>query len=87
MRTEVTRITVCNTTGSTAKYSVYHDDDGSTFDQSTALYYAVSLAANTTVELMTYGPGLYVAKSGQIAVQTDTGSALTFTLYGNTETR
>ena len=87
MRTEITRIVVANTTGSAANYSLYHDDDGSTFDQTTALYYTVSLAANTSVELIGAAAGLFVSKSGQIAVQTGTGSALTFTIYGVTETR
>lgn len=89
MRTEVTRIIVCNTTGSAASYSIYHDDDGSTFDQTTALFYAVSLAANSTdvIDFGGAGGGVMVSKTGQIAVQTGTGSALTFSLYGITEAR
>jgi hypothetical protein len=81
---EITCIVVCNTTGSAATYSVYHDDDGSTFDQTTALWYEVSLAGNSTalINFDGVGGGLHVARNGQIGFKTGTGSALTVTLYG-----
>ena len=85
--TEITRIVISNTTGSAANASLFHDDDGSTFDQTTALMYAVSIPANSTtmIESGGAGSGFHVKPSGQIGVQTGTGSALTFTLYGITE--
>lgn len=84
--TEITTIYVANTTGSAASFSLYHDDDGSTFDATTALYEAVSVAANTTTVIRASAPGggLAVSKVGKIGVKTSTGSALTFTLYGVT---
>jgi hypothetical protein len=86
IRTEISRIIVCNTTGTAAALSIYHDDDGSTFDATTALYEGVSLAANATMEIKSegIGSGLMVSKDGQIGVKTGTASALTFTLYGTT---
>lgn len=85
--TEITRIAICNTTGSAAAASLFHDDDGSTFDQTTALMYAYSVAANTThwVKAEGEGCGIVVKPAGQIGVQSGTGSALTYTLYGITE--
>ena len=83
--TEITRIVICNTTGSAANYSLYHDDNGSTFDQTSALFYTVSLAANSTQNIeLTPGSGLMVSKDGQIAFQAGTGNALTCTIYGVT---
>jgi hypothetical protein len=84
--TEVTLITVCNTTGTAAAFSIYHDDDGTTYDDSTALYRAVSVAANTTVriEFQHAGGGISLSDTGNLAVRTDTASALTFTVYGIT---
>lgn len=83
--TEITRIIICNTTGTAANYSLYHDDDGSTFDATTALYETVSLAANSTVDISAeLGAGLMVSKDGQIGVKTGTANALTFTIYGVT---
>lgn len=87
MRTEVTKIVICNTSGSSAKFSVYHDDNGTTYDQTTALYYGVALTGTAVIEAQFPGGGFTVASGGNLAVQTDTGSALTFTVYGAPETR
>jgi hypothetical protein len=90
MRTEVTLLVIANSTGSAAAYSIYHDDDGTTYTAATALAEVVSLAANTSVYLLTSpapGCGLVVKAGGTLAVKTGTGSALTFTLYGVTEAR
>lgn len=90
MRTEATLLVIANTTGTAAAYSVYHDDDGTTYDATTALAEAVSLAANATVYLLASpapGCGLVVRSGGTLAIKTGTGSALTFTLYGVTEAR
>ena len=84
--TEIRKIAICNTTGSSALFSFYHDDDGSTFDQSTALHYQEAVPANTTTYInadMEAG-GISISTGGQIGVQSDTASALTFTLYGRT---
>ena len=85
--TEITRIVVCNTTGTAAAMSIYHDDDGSTFDATSALYESTSIAANESVEIKaeSIGGGLMVAADGQIGVKTGTASALTFTIYGITQ--
>lgn len=87
MATEITRIVVCNTTGVAAKFSLYHDDNGSTFDADTALYVDKSVAANESAVIEAQGPnsGITVSKDGQIGVKTDTANALNFTLYGITE--
>ena len=86
IRTEITRVVVCNTTGAAVDFSLYHDDDGNTFDQSTALYYEVSLGANETLEIISesVGSGLMVASGGQIGARASAANALTFTLYGIT---
>ncbi len=73
-------ILVCNTTGSAATFRLFIDDDGTTYDQTTALYYDVSVAANTTLQIdlkLTMDDS-----SGNLAVQTGTNNALTFTAFG-----
>lgn len=87
LRTEVTAIWIANTSAAAAEYSLYHDDDGSTFDQTTALAYSVVIPANSTVLITAdqLGGGIAVSKDGQIGIQTDTSNALTFTLYGVVE--
>lgn len=86
LQTELTHIVVCNTTASLVDFSIYHDDDGSTFDQSTALYYETTIEANTSerISARTINAGISIKKGGQIAVQSSTASALTFTGYGIT---
>lgn len=76
----IKNLTVCNTTALTAKFRVFVDDDGTTYDESTALFYDAEILANTTV-----GIGGFRAmnnSSGNFAVRTDTADALTFTLDG-----
>lgn len=85
-RTELTRIAVCNTTGTAATFRLFHDDDGTTVDQTTALYYDVSVAANATQVILaeTIDGGITISKDGTIGFATGTGSALTITGYGKT---
>lgn len=84
--TEVTTIFVCNTTGSTVSFSIYHDDSGTTYNNTTALYRLVNLAANSTtkVEFHGAGGGIAVRNGGTIGLETSTDAALTFSIYGVT---
>ena len=83
-RTVVTRIIVCNARASATTFSVYHDDDGSTFSTATALYKAKAIAANTTetIEAQSPGSGIGMRSGGRIGVDAGTADALTFSLYG-----
>lgn len=80
VQAKVAQIIICNTTGGAAAYRIFHDDDGSTYDQTTALFYDVSLAANTS-EVLDMEIEM-TASGGNLAVRTDTNDALTFTVYG-----
>lgn len=77
----VRNVVICNNTGSAATYRIFHDADGTTYDQSTALAYDVSLSANTTTILEVYWPASQSA--GNFAVRSGTGNALSFTFYGD----
>ena len=73
-------VIVCNTTGTTAAYRIFLDDDGTTYDQSTALFYDISLGGNATDII-----DVFLAmdnSSGNLAIRTDTASALTFSCFG-----
>lgn len=71
---------VCNTTAGAALYRVFLHDTGTTYDQTTALFYDVSVAGNTTAIIEIFGA--MSQDAGNIAVRTDTANALTFTLMG-----
>jgi len=79
------KIIVANNTAGAIAYRIFHDDDGTTYDQSTALAYDVSLAANTSTEVPSDGWIAADNPSGRIAVRSATGDALTFTAYGISE--
>jgi len=80
VNTDVKTLVVCNQTAASADYRVFHDDNGTTYDETTALFYDVTLSANAT-DILPLHIGMD-DDSGNIAVRTDTNNALTFTLYG-----
>jgi hypothetical protein len=80
IETRVTAITVCNTSGAAATFRIFHDDNGTTYDQTTALYYDVPIAADDTVTLEVFI--LMNDATGNLAVRTSVNDALTFTAYG-----
>jgi len=85
MSAEILTIVICNTTAGAESFRLFHDKDGTTYDETTALFFDESLAANTTrIITFTEGSGLWCYRdaSGNVAVRSSTGSALTFTVYG-----
>ena len=78
--TLIKSIVICNTSSGAVTYRVFHDDDGTTYDTTTALYYDVSLAANTSIVLEF---NLVMNDStGNLAIRTSVADDLTFTCYG-----
>ncbi len=73
-------LVVCNTSASSALFRVFHDEDGTTYDETTALFWDVSISAGETVSITGLMAGY--TNAGNIGVRTDTANALTFTLYG-----
>ena len=74
-------IILCNTTGTDETFRVFLDDNGTTYDQSTALFYDVPIEANTTVELDSYIP--MNNSSGNLAYRSSTANAITITVSGS----
>ena len=79
-QTTIQNIIVCNTTAGAVTFQVFADADGNTYDEDTALYWNVSLAANTTLVLEA---NMYLnALAGSIGVRSASADALTFTVNG-----
>lgn len=75
---KVEKVVVVGTAAAVA--SIFHDENGTTYDQSTALMYDRTVAAN---ESIIFEIGAYMNDpSGNLAVKTSVNSALTFTAYG-----
>ena len=85
--TEVTRIVVCNVSGSPATFRLFHDQGGSTYDQTNALRYDVSVANGAFAEIIggSEGAGLQLEVGDTIGVRSSVLDALVFTAYGQTE--
>ena len=85
VRAEVLQILVCNTTATEAFFRIFHDDDGTTYDQTTALYYDQRVAGAMTLRIWPNKPPGFAMNNpdGNLAVRTDTANALTFKVYGN----
>ena len=77
----ITEFTVCNTTALASTYRVFHDDDGTTYDETTALYFDVAIPANTTHVFDKQSINLNDS-DGNFAIATGTNNALTFTAWG-----
>ena len=89
LRTEITRVVVCNVTASAAVWDLYHDDAAAGLASGNALVYGKSLAANTyevPVEARD-GNGIVLSAGGKVGVRSGTGSAITFSIYGVTQTQ
>lgn len=77
----VRELIVCNTSGADAKARIFHDEDGSTYDEDTALYWDVTVYADRPPLHLT-GLEWGVQHGGNVAVRSDTADALNFTAYG-----
>lgn len=87
LRTEIKRIVVCKTNSDSGAYSIYHDDDGTTYNASTALYLNKTLAGSTTdlIDAHDEGAGISLSPGGSLGVQSASASAMTFSIYGVTQ--
>lgn len=73
-------INICNTSAGPANISIYHDSDGTTYDETTALFFSKTINANETFQIEVEIS--HDLQAGGIAVQTSVANAITFTAYG-----
>lgn len=86
LATTITRVQIANNTASAVNVSLYHDNDGTTFDKTTVIYPGTAIAANTaaTIEAQSIDSGITIAAGGSLGALTSTSDAVTITLYGIT---
>lgn len=73
-------ILVANNTGGTVTFSIFHDDDGTTYSSATVLFASNALAARTTREINTFITSN--TSSANFAVAASVASSITFSFYG-----
>ena len=76
----IKRIWVANNGAGNSAFRLYVDDDGTTYDETTALIWDHTLTANTYMNLEVDIP--MSNSSGNIAVRLETATALTFHVWG-----
>lgn len=79
---EISNIIIANTTGSAVDYSLYLDQDGTTYDETTTLAFGISLPANSTT-IWDLERSIPIFSTGAFAVQTSSANALNFSIYGH----
>ena len=78
--TVIKQITICNTTNNIVTLSLYRDDDGTTYDTTTAIKYQVDVPAKATEQWDVY----YCMNNsaGNIAIEAGATNSLCVTLDG-----
>lgn len=77
----ITKIIVVEVAGGTTAASVFIDEDGTTYDESTALQFALASEAKGR-RIYDFDDGLEVGEDANVAVQVATGSSHTFWIIG-----
>jgi prephenate dehydratase len=83
-RTEVRKFVICNTSVNATTFRIFHDEDGTTYNETTALFWNIPIDAGETVTI-TEEFWINGLNSGNIAIRSGLGNALTFTIYGAEE--
>ena len=73
-------IMVSEHAGNTPSYRLFFDDDGTTYDQTTAIAYDVALTANQSARIE--GPFFMNNPSGNLAARASAGNEVTVTVFG-----
>ena len=77
---EITKIIICNTSSSARTFRIFLDDDGTTYDTTTALFYDAPIPANGT-RILRETLGMRDS-TGNLAVRSSAANDLTFTVFG-----
>lgn len=76
----IRNIFITNTTSTATTFSLFFDDDGETYNTSTALFYQTPIDPNSTVLLDVFI--LMSNSAGNLAGSSGTAGAVTFTVFG-----
>ena len=81
--TDISRVFVCNTTSTAARFRVFHRTATGDPDATNALWYDQEVAGNTSY-LGSEQMKILMRQGDRLFVRSDTANALTFSFYGNT---
>ena len=78
--TIISTIHICNTSSVDVTFRIFMDDTGSTYDETTALYYDVDIRSKETYKIQTH-IGMHQA-GGTLGIAVSQASTCTFTFNG-----
>lgn len=78
-QTVVSSVIIANTTASAATFRLFATRSGSTYDATTALFFDISVAANSSTTLQL---GMGMAAGQALAIRASAASTLTVTAFG-----
>jgi hypothetical protein len=78
----ITSIMVCNTSVSASSYRICKDEGGTTYDETTALFWDIAIPSKTTDQIEFDKPIFMRNSAGNLSVRTGNNDALTFTVHG-----
>jgi len=78
-RLVVKHIRVVNTSAATVSFTLYHDEDGTTYDNTTIVQPAVTLPASGVITDLSY---IAISPGGSLGGVASTAAVVTLTLYG-----
>jgi len=87
-RVTIEQIVVCNTTGTDLTFDVYHDKDGVTYDETTAIFFEETSCGASNIGIGHDKTKIYDVNIGveneseNIAAKSSLSKGLTYTLYG-----
>lgn len=87
MRTEISRLLICNNTAAGVTFRVFHRNPPTVAGLDNALFYDKVIAANDTfvLDANSLGSGIQMESDDELVVVSGTAGALTFSAYGITE--
>lgn len=77
----VTCIIIVNTSAGALNFRLFHDADGTTYDQTTTLAWDENINA-VTMRILTFDGGIAVPEGGNLACRSSAANDITFTAYG-----
>ena len=77
----IKNIVVSNSSGSVVNCRIFHDEDGTTYDETTQVVWDMDIPAGSPVFIDVFFGMINAA--GNLAVRSSVANALTFTVYGS----
>jgi hypothetical protein len=80
-RTEIRKIIISNVSADPVTFRIFHDEDGTTYDETTSLFWNIPVDNGETVSIEEQF-WMEGRKSGNLAIRSSVANALNFTVYG-----